>query len=97
MLQKLVRVNQYGHLNCFCLGESLASFKCVSDCFEFYCQHLFSMLLGFTCPEYSSAVYAIIFQGANTSSLNDNSFKEKFKKKKKEGEGNNCRKVLKCS
>lgn len=43
--------------------------------------------------EYSSTVYAIIFQGANIFCLDDNSFKEG--KKKKEGEGNNYRKAFK--
>lgn len=34
--------------------------------------------------EYSSTVYAIIFQGANTFRLDDNSFKEKKKRRGRE-------------
>lgn len=45
--------------------------------------------------KYSSAVYAIIFQGANIFSLDDNSLKEKEKKVKEEREGNNYRKAFK--
>lgn len=64
---------------------------CMSDCLEFYRQHLFEMLLGIQMLQYSSNVNAIIYQGDNVFSWDDNALNKTDKKTKQNKKTTNTR------